>query len=88
MPFQGTMRGRVECLVADQHRDTVARDRGKRLERRYRRVRSRSVRLRALDVERRRETDALPGRHEAQRFVLGGRDRAHGLELAQARRPG
>ena len=54
-----------------------------RFERRYRRVRSRSVGLRALDIERRRETRAFPRSYETQRFVMRGRDRTHGLELAQ-----
>ena len=46
-----------------------------RLERRYRRVRLRSVGVRALDVEGRREPCALAGGDEAQRFIVRRRDR-------------
>ena len=73
----------IERLVADQNRDAVTRNGGERFERRYRRARSRRFGLRALDVERRREAGALPGGHEAERFVLCGRYRAQGVELAQ-----
>jgi hypothetical protein len=73
----------IESLISHQHRNAMARDLGKRLERWYRRVRLGCFRLRALDVERRREPDAFTGGHEAQRLVLRSRNRAHGLELAQ-----
>ena len=43
----------------------------------------RSFRLRTLDVERRRETDPLTRRDEAQRFVVRGGYRTHRFELAQ-----
>ena len=61
----------------------MARDGGKRLERGYRRVRPRSLGLRALDIERRGKADALPRGDQAQRFVVRQCDRAHGLELAR-----
>ena len=73
----------IERLVADENGDAVSRHGGERLERRYRRARSRSFGLCALDVERRSEAGALARRHQAQRLVLRRRDRAHGLELAQ-----
>ncbi len=73
----------VERLVADQHGDAMPRHGGERLERRYRRARSRRFGLRTLDVERRREAGALAGGDEAQRLVVRRRDRAHGFELAQ-----
>jgi hypothetical protein len=75
--------GCIERLVADQNRDAVPGYGGERFERRYRSARSRSLGLRALDVERRRESDALSCGDETQRFVLGGRDRAQRIELAQ-----
>ena len=61
----------------------MARDGGERFERRYRRACPRGFRLRTLDVERRRETDPLARRYEAQRFVLRGGYRTHRFELAQ-----
>jgi hypothetical protein len=78
--------GRVERLVADQHRDAMTRHGDGGLERRYRGVRPGCIGLRALDVERRGESRALARRHEAQRFVVRGRYRAHRVELAQRAR--
>jgi len=52
-------------------------------ERWYRGTRSRSLRLRALDVEGRREARPLSRGDEAQRLVLGGRDSTHRVELSQ-----
>jgi hypothetical protein len=46
-------------VAFDENGNPVSRDRRERLERRNRRTRSRSFGLRALDIERRSETNAL-----------------------------
>ena len=73
----------IERLVSNEHGDAMPRDGSERFERRYRRACPRGFRLRTLDVERRRETDPLARRYEAQRFVLRGGYRTHRFELAQ-----
>src|SRR5262249_4116767 len=67
----------------DEHGNAVTRYGGKRLERRDGRPRPRGGGLRALDVEGRGESCALTRCHQAQRFIVRGRYRAHAFELAQ-----
>ena len=77
---------RVDGLIADQHRNAMARHGRQRLERWNGRTCLRRFGLRALDVERGGEPGALPRRNEVQRCVLRRRDGAQGLELPQRAR--
>ncbi len=73
----------IEGLVADQHRDAMPRHCGNRFQWRDLRARRFGVGLCALHVERRRQAHVVARLHQAQRLVLGGRDRPQGVELAQ-----
>jgi hypothetical protein len=73
----------MECLVADQHRNAMPRDRGDRLQRRDLRARRFGLGVRALHVERSRQARAVARLHQAQRLVVGGGDLAQRIELAQ-----
>jgi hypothetical protein len=72
----------LEGLVADQHRDAMARHRCNRLQRRNLRACRFHIGLRALHVEGRCQACPMARLHQAQRLVISGGNRAQRVEAA------